>query len=172
MRVVGALFLKETMSVSIRDQEMSAMIQLKHKEGMAAVLTKMFMAADISGDGAISKLEFDLMMEDDEVLKQFALMGLDAEEVGSFFIVLSADDGHADYNEFITGALFMASSAPTLDRLKALQMQMKITEYVTFNNRLMKAICERIGVDSDIHSATAVEFHYGKDKRHHLSPRL
>ena len=33
----------------------------------------------------------------------FKSMGLDSDEVAAFFTVLSADDGAADYAEFITG---------------------------------------------------------------------
>lgn len=41
------------------------------------------------------------MIKCEDVLDQFAELGLDMDEVTAFFTVLSADDGAADYNEFL-----------------------------------------------------------------------
>merc|ERR1712232_725558 len=108
-----------------------------------------FNAADTSGDGAISEEEFEHMMRRKDVLKQFAGMGLDIDEVTAFFTVLSADDGSADYAEFVDGALAMASSAPSLDRLKSLQNQMKIVDTVVSNLNLLTKICSHLSIDID-----------------------
>merc|ERR1719321_2123842 len=102
------------------------MNQMKRKGEFSENLRLMFTAADTSGDGAISQEEFDVMMSHKAVKNQFANMGLDVDSVNQFFSVLTADDGMADYNEFISGALAMASSAPALDMLKGLQRQMKM----------------------------------------------
>lgn len=149
MRVIGALFLKDTMAVSARDAENCAMNQLKHKGASAEKLRLIFNDADTSGDGCIGESEFDAMMEKSAVVDEFALLGLDRDEVTSFFTVLAADDGTADYNEFITGALAMASSAPTLDRLKALQNQMRIEANVHENLHLLKLVCEASGIPTE-----------------------
>lgn len=149
MRVIGALFLKDTMAVSARDAENCAMNQLKNKGNSAEQLRKIFNGADTSGDGCINGEEFELMMSHPDVVAEFAMLGLDADEVGSFFTVLSADDGTADYNEFITGALAMASSAPTLDRMKALQNQMKIEGHVMQNCRLLEKLMHHLKLDTD-----------------------
>merc|ERR1711920_593276 len=71
MRVVGALFLKETMAVSARDAENCAMTQLKNKKVLADQLRNIFKEADTSHDRAISQDEFDEMMKRREVCEQF-----------------------------------------------------------------------------------------------------
>merc|ERR1719247_508028 len=58
MRVVGALFLKETMNISARDAENCAMAQLKRKDSSAKMLRRIFHDADTSGDGFIDQSEF------------------------------------------------------------------------------------------------------------------
>jgi hypothetical protein len=146
MRVIGALFLKDTMAVSARDAENSAMTQLKHKGASAQKLCKIFHDADTSGDGCINVVEFEGMIQQENVIMQFQSLGLDPDEVTSFFTVLSADDGSADYNEFITGALAMASSAPTLDRLKELQTSIKLENLVYANAHWLEQICKHMNI--------------------------
>lgn len=130
IRVVGAVFLAQTMQVAIADQEKCAMHQLKKKGEMSETLRMMFRAADTSGDGAMSQEEFDQMISQESVVDDFAKMGMDVDAVSQFFAVLIADDGTADYEEFITGALAMATSAPGMDMMKNLQEQIKLTHEI------------------------------------------
>merc|ERR1712194_254571 len=102
------------------------MSQLKKKGELSEALRMIFRSADTSGDGAISQEEFDMMMAHSQVVEEFANMGLDLDEVSQFFSVLVADDGAADYNEFLNGALAMATSAPAIDMMKHLQHEIKI----------------------------------------------
>lgn len=149
MRVVSALFLKETMAVSARDAENSALRQLSHHKILAQCLREIFTEADSSGDGSISQDEFDQMIINDDVIELFSFMGLDMDEVAAFYTVLSADDGQADYVEFLNGALAMASSAPNLDRMKSMQNQMKISGDLKETHTLLKKMCHRLKLDDD-----------------------
>ena len=63
MRVVGALFLKETMAVAAVDAERVAMESLKKKQKYAVCLHQIFEAADSSGDGAIYVKGFKKMLD-------------------------------------------------------------------------------------------------------------
>jgi len=137
MRVVGALFLTQTMKTAREDNEKCAMSQLKAKGESSETLRNIFVAADSSGDGALSQEEFDEMMSHSTVVDEFARMGLDVDEVQTFFAVLVADDGTADYNEFINGALAMASSAPCIDMMKRLQHDIKVELIL---NRILEAV--------------------------------
>merc|ERR1712167_218419 len=85
MRVIGALFLKDTMAVSQRDAENQAMMQLRNKGTSAETLRQIFHDADKSGDGAVCTEEFEEMMKKRAVIEAFADMGLDLDEVNSFF---------------------------------------------------------------------------------------
>jgi hypothetical protein len=147
MRVIGALFLKDTMAVSARDAENCAMNQLKHKGESAEKLRIVFLEADINGSGAVDLEEFEIMMDQPHVVKMFGSLGLDVDEVAAFFTVLSADDGSADYNEFITGALYLATSAPTLDRLKAMQGNIRNSNSLDSILHCLDRLCVHLKVD-------------------------
>ncbi len=52
------------------------------------------------------------------MMQAFEKLELDGDEIFSLFDVLCADDGVADYEEFLSGALKMKSSARTIDALQ------------------------------------------------------
>eukprot|EP00928_Gymnodinium_smaydae_P093362 TRINITY_DN774_c0_g2_i2.p1 TRINITY_DN774_c0_g2~~TRINITY_DN774_c0_g2_i2.p1 ORF type:complete len:572 (+),score=163.45 TRINITY_DN774_c0_g2_i2:55-1770(+) len=126
IRVVGALFLKQTMEVANLDKERMLMEKMKHKDATAATLREIFKLADTSGDGSISRTEFESMLEEHEIVDLLKKLDLDLDEVEALFSVLSADDGEADYEEFLAGALKMKSSARTIDAVQIVHQQMKV----------------------------------------------
>merc|ERR1712187_692374 len=79
-----------------------------------------FSKADTSGDGKLSKLEFQAMMQDTVLVEMFERLDMDIDEVYALFEILSSDDGFADYEEFLVGALKMKSSARTFDAIQIL----------------------------------------------------
>merc|ERR1712139_358197 len=81
MRVVAALFLKQTMTVAAIDEERIAMEKMKQKERFAHELHEIFTEADTSGDGSISRAEFENMLENEHVLQHFAELDLEIDEV-------------------------------------------------------------------------------------------
>ena len=83
------------------------MAKMKEHAVFAAELRMIFEEADDSKDGAISSEEFKVMMQNKEVLDHFKNLNLEVDEFTALFSVLSADDGLADYEEFLTGALKM-----------------------------------------------------------------
>jgi len=131
MKVIGALFLKETLEVANIDKEKSAMRNMKKKEMYATLLNDIFANADESGDGAIGQAEFDTMMANPVVVANFARLDLDIDEVAALFSVLSSDDGTADYNEFLQGALKMNSSSRTIDSVQVMHKQMHMAKGIS-----------------------------------------
>lgn len=127
MKVVAAIFMKHTFAVASLDQEQVAMDNKKRKEEYAKELMVIFHHADTSGDGAISKDEFEAMLLKPAVVQAFEKIGLDTFEVATLFDVLSSDDGDADYEEFLEGALKMTSSTYTLDAVQVMHNQMKMS---------------------------------------------
>jgi len=126
MRVVGALFLKSTLAIANQSDERLAMQAQREKKAIAEKIEVLFKAADESGDGCLGPEEFEAMLEKPEVINDFAEMGLDMDELFALFSVLSSDDGTADYEEFMNGALAMTASSPQLDNMKNSQNQLKL----------------------------------------------
>jgi hypothetical protein len=144
MRVIGALFLKQTMSIAALDEEKTAMRNMKKKEMYASLLNDIFLSADETGDGAIGHAEFEKMMADPVVVENFAKLDLDVDEVTALYSVLSSDDGNADYNEFLHGALKMNSSARTIDSVQVMHKQMKMTRGISEILEEMKCLTQLI----------------------------
>jgi len=130
MRIVGALFLKQTMEVAAVDTERLAMKNLQRRDKFAGHLRAIFQEVDSSGDGALSREEFQTMLRDDAVIKHFRKLDLDRDEVVALFTVLSDDDGVADYEEFLNGALKMNSSARTIDSVQVMHNQLTMSKDV------------------------------------------
>lgn len=125
MRVVGALFLKQTMAEADLDHDRLALEALKHKQKVATQIQEVFAEADTSGDGMIDQGEFYTMLESEKVEKMLSQLDIDSDEAEALFSVLSADDGHLDYTEFLTAALKMKGTAKTMD---AIQMQASVVK--------------------------------------------
>merc|ERR1711990_761064 len=98
---------------------------MKKKEVFAAHLRSAFEEADESGDGAISQDKFESMIENKHIMAKFQGLGLELDELMALFSVLSEDDGVADYEEFLQGALKMKGSARTIDTMQLLHEQLK-----------------------------------------------
>jgi voltage-gated sodium channel len=132
MRVIAALFLKQTMAVAAVDEERAAMMKLKERERFANELRQVFVEADESKDGSLSKEEFVAMMRNPNIVEHFEKLDLEPDEVTALYGVLSADDGEADYEEFLDGALKMKSSARTIDTVQIMHQQLRMQRCIEF----------------------------------------
>lgn len=124
MRVVAALIIKQTLDLAEIDAERIAMAKLKQRERYAVELRAIFEAGDTSGDKAISRDEFHVMLKNKSVVRHFEKLDLEIEEVDALFCVCCADDGLADYTELLDGALKMKNSARTIDAVQIMQKQL------------------------------------------------
>merc|ERR1711920_463846 len=107
IRVISALFLKQTMSVANIDAEKMAVDKMREKETIAKQLYDIFVSADTSGDGLICRDEFEAMIVKHDVVRYFEKLELEVFEVVALFEMVSEDDGVADYEEFLQGAFHL-----------------------------------------------------------------
>jgi voltage-gated sodium channel len=149
MRVIGALFLKQTLAVAQVDQERMAMESMREREQFAKELHEVFFEADEKGDGTINQEEFEKMLRNPHIIAHFEKIDLEQDEVIALFGVLSADDGEADYEEFLEGAMKMKSSARTIDSIQIMHHQLQM-------NRSLDQLKKRLGVGipSNAHTKT------------------
>jgi len=123
MRVVAALFLKQTMAVAKYDEERMAMEKAQRKELFAEELRKVFSMADKLGDGVLHRWEFDAALEEPKVMEIFNGLEMDEQEVVTVYNILSDEDGVADYEEFLAAALKIKNSARTFDIIQIMHEQ-------------------------------------------------
>jgi hypothetical protein len=137
MRVVAALFLKETMRVADAESGLEEALKMKEKASVASDLKKVFMEADTSANGAISQEEFYQMLSNENVVAHLTHLDIEIDEAVALFGVLCADDGEADYEEFLNGALKVNGSAKTIDTLQILHQVLEMNKLLEkINGRL------------------------------------
>lgn len=117
-RVIGALFVKQAIKVASGDADQLARETIRRRKKFADAIQNVFRLGDSSGDGLISVEEFEVMIDQPEVLSNFQRLDLDVDEVKTLFQILSQEDGCANYKEFVVGAMKMKGSARNLDAIQ------------------------------------------------------
>merc|ERR1712224_1006737 len=115
------------------DAEQTALQNMRKKEHFAQKLKQVFEEADDSGDGQINAAEFKHMLSLVHVGTIFRELDLEVCEVVALFHLVADDDGAANYEEFLDGALKMKSSARTIDVITILHEQTKLSKKIDQN---------------------------------------
>jgi len=123
IRVIAALFLKQTMAVAAIDAERMAVENMKAREKIVVTLHEIFRLGDSTSDGTIDRSEFKIMMKNPQVLKQFERLELEFNEVWMLFELLCEDDGVADADEFLCGCMRLKTNAKTVDMIHLMHQQ-------------------------------------------------
>lgn len=119
MRVIAALFLKQTLAVANDDAQKMALKKIKERNHFVDMIREIFHRADADESGALTADEFLNMINDPQVAENFKRLDLELFEVTMLFRLL-AHDGEADYDEFLQGALQLKEAASNTDVIKIL----------------------------------------------------
>merc|ERR1719353_1952364 len=126
IRVIAAIFLKQIMFVVGLDEKRLAKQREEEKANLAKDLSEIFALADSSKNGALSRHEFDKCLLEPKVLDFMEQMGLEIEDAVALFGMMSLDDGEADYEEFLAGALHMKCVARAIDAVQIMHRQVEL----------------------------------------------
>eukprot|EP00930_Biecheleria_cincta_P094926 TRINITY_DN8664_c0_g1_i1.p1 TRINITY_DN8664_c0_g1~~TRINITY_DN8664_c0_g1_i1.p1 ORF type:complete len:596 (-),score=97.56 TRINITY_DN8664_c0_g1_i1:90-1877(-) len=115
IRIITALFLKETLQVAADDAE----TQVKeHAAQRAAITSKMkaiFEFLDESGDGNVTYQEFSAAIDRPDIRAYMAVIDLDVHQMESLFRLLDDGDGKISCEEFTMGVMRLKGHARSLD---------------------------------------------------------
>lgn len=153
LKVVTALFIKQALAVAKAEEDRMNAASEVEKERVASVLREIFRVGDTSGDGVISKSEFDVLIARDDVCELIQQLGLEIGEVHMLFNLLCEGDGEADYHEFLMGTLRMQGLARTVDTIQILHEQNHLKKYVEKAMTEVTRFC-RIILDTDQQNAS------------------
>jgi len=120
-RIITALFLKDTLAVCSRDAELMIQEKLTEKRRFANRLLEFFSEADTSGDGVVSKEEFQHLLENPMVRTFLSTLELDPSESSKLFDMLDDGDGTISPEEFVEGAMRCKGSARAQDVIPILK---------------------------------------------------
>lgn len=173
MRVIAALFLKQTLAVANDDAQKMALQKIKERDHFINIIREIFHTADVDGGGSLSAEEFVNMIKVPTVAENFKLLDLELFEVTMLFRLLADDNGEADYDEFLQGAIQLKGTARNIDVIKILHETIKIRKHLAhlelglydsfdsraqpFKSSVMINLPQRDFEDARIDSTDAVE---------------
>mmetsp|Transcript_23510 Transcript_23510/g.59361 ORF Transcript_23510/g.59361 Transcript_23510/m.59361 type:complete len:570 (-) Transcript_23510:202-1911(-) len=129
-RIITAIFLKDTMALAAKDAELAIQQKIHAKEEFAQNLQSFFEATDTSGDGMISREEFDSILTNEKVKTWLSMLELSLHETSELFEIIAGDDGLVSYEEFTNGIMTMRGGARSEDVMAIKRQGQRLSSYV------------------------------------------
>lgn len=127
IRVITAVFLRETLQVASNDSELAIASKLTQKNKYKKEVQQLFTAADKSGDGHVSLPEFEQILENPNVKTWLSVLELEVHEVDGLFHLLDNGDGYITFEEFLAGVVRLKGAARSVDVMTMLYENQKMT---------------------------------------------
>ncbi|CAK9000774.1 Ankyrin repeat domain-containing protein 17 [Durusdinium trenchii] len=124
IRVISAIFLKDTLDAANNDAEQAVVERLQSKKKYVDKLEAIFKAIDTTGDGMITEERLAEMLANPVVQTYFQTLDVDVHESAALFHLMDNGDGEVTLEEFIHGIMRCKGHARALDQV-AMQNQIK-----------------------------------------------
>eukprot|EP00434_Breviolum_minutum_P000639 symbB.v1.2.000559.t1/scaffold19.1/size443072/23 len=132
IRVISAVFLKDTLDAAQNDAELLVIDRLRMKEKYVNRLEGIFRAIDESGNGLISEERLSNILSNPKVAAYFQTLDLDVHEGAALFHLLDNGDGEVTLEEFIDGIMRCKGPARAIDQVamhaELKQLDVKVTK--------------------------------------------
>jgi len=115
MSVLGAVFVQQAMSVQQQDQELMILRRAKETDRYTKKLKSLFEAMDTDGDGQLTRKEFDVVTQDQELKHWMESLDINPDDLQGLFDLLDTGDGFVSADEFLTGATRVRGDARNID---------------------------------------------------------
>lgn len=115
LRIVTALFLKETLSTAANDAEMVIEDSRRFALQYQKKLEELFRLVDDDSDGHLTAEEFVQAMKLPSVEQYLAYLEITVRDCGPLFDILAGDDGLITISEFCRGIMQLKGTARALD---------------------------------------------------------
>jgi len=124
IRVITAVFLKDTLDAAHNDAEHLVAEALRKKAEYVEKLEGVFQQIDESGQGMITEARLNEILQDPKVAVYFQTLDLDVHEGTALFHILDNGDGEVTLDEFINGILRCRGPARAIDQV-AMRAELK-----------------------------------------------
>jgi len=115
IRIISALFLKDTLTSTANDDELMCSERSKEINAFKAKLAALFNDADHSEDGYLDRTELEWLLEHPNVKVWMSALGLDVRNAMELFELLDDGDGYVSQFEFLDGITRLRGSARSQD---------------------------------------------------------
>ncbi|CAE7577260.1 Scn11a [Symbiodinium natans] len=139
LRVITAVFLKDTLEAAANDAEHQVTEKLKRKAQYVEKLEAMFKAIDDTGNGMITEERLNALLSNSTVRAYLETLDLAVPEGTALFHILDNGDGEVTLEEFIDGILRCKGPARAIDQV-ALHADIR-----QLDNKLTVAMQLRLG---------------------------
>ena len=117
IRVISALFLKDTLDAAQNDAEHAVVDRLKKKGEYVQKLEHLFQAIDEEGNGMISEAKLSRVLQHPNVKAYLETLDLNFRESAALFHLLDNGDGEVTLAEFIDGIMHCKGPARAIDQV-------------------------------------------------------
>merc|ERR1719191_547403 len=134
IRVITAIFLKETLAAAEADREMKMAEKKLQRDAYIRSLQTLFNELDTDGGGHLSLEEVRAMMKDPRVEIWMSVLDLEVHEVEDLFSLLDTGDGEISFDEFMGGLMRLKGHAKSIDVVQVLYNTKNTSEKVLIMN--------------------------------------
>jgi len=128
IRIITALFLKDTLQVAASDAESIVASKMKQRMDYAKKLAAFFREADTSHDGTLSKEEFVQVLSNKKVAAYLSALEIEIHEIEALYQMLCDESGSISFPSFLTGVMRMKGQARSMDLISVSMDAKKILE--------------------------------------------
>lgn len=130
VRIISAIFLKQTMAAASGDNESAIIERRLKREKDTAKLRHIFEILDEDYSGSIDRNELDELLHSPTILGWLSVFELDVSDMNMIFSVLDDGTGSINYDEFIHGVLRMRGFAKGVDVVNLICETQKIIRHL------------------------------------------
>mmetsp|Transcript_56596 Transcript_56596/g.150921 ORF Transcript_56596/g.150921 Transcript_56596/m.150921 type:complete len:657 (-) Transcript_56596:391-2361(-) len=129
IRIITAVFLKDTLNVAASDQEAVMREQMKQNEKLVARCKDAFMRADTDGTGELSLEELQTVSETQEFQAWMRANELESHEISGIFHLLDdGNDGVLTFDEFFQGVMRLRGGARQVDMISLMSETKRVMD--------------------------------------------
>ncbi|CAE7646425.1 TPC1B, partial [Symbiodinium pilosum] len=160
IRVITAIFLKDTLDAASNDAEHLVVERLQKKSQYVKKLERVFQAIDETGNGMISQAQLSAVLQDPIVRAYFQTLEVDVHEGAALFHIIDNGDGEVTLEEFIDGILRCKGPARAIDQV-AMRADLKqlLREIDMLSRKLDKDDPAQAELRAQYRKASAVQLH-------------
>lgn len=124
VRVITAIFLKETLAAADSDHDMVIHEKMRLAEKYTASLNRLYHELDTDKDGYVSSDELSTLCEDPRAIAWLHSLDLSVQEVNALFELMDTGEGRVSWNAFVDGLTRLKGGAKNID-LEMLSIESK-----------------------------------------------
>merc|ERR1719464_1911837 len=130
MNVLRGIFLHETFKVASSDDELMMMQQQRKVKKHVEKMQKLFAEADDSGDGYLSRSEFEEILSDPRVKSWLAAMELEVRDAELVFELVDDGDHRISAEELVRGFARLKGTARSLDMVTVMHELRRVEKHL------------------------------------------